>query len=257
VTLVMLVIFVAGISALAVYSTAILRTEMRTMLGEQQFSTVSVVAQQLNDDLRERTRALEVIAQQLTPAVMGNAVALQSLLDQRPLLPLLFNGGIWAARADGIAIADIPRDAGRIGTNYGTVDFVASVLQGGDTVISRPVIGKKLRNPVVAIAAPVRDAQGRTIGVLTGVTDLSKPNFLDKITQSHYGKSGGYVLISAKDRTVITATDRTRSMEVLPAPGMNPWVDRFAGGHEGFTVATNPKGVDVLVSGKHIQGTGW
>ncbi len=197
----MLVIFVAGISALAVYASSVLRAEMRTMLGEQQFSTVSVVAQELNEDLRDRVRALEAIAMQLTPAVMENGVALQNLLDQRPLLPLLFNGGIWAARADGIAIADVPRDAGRIGTNYATVDFVASVLQGGETVISRPMIGKKLKIPAMAIVAPVRDAQGRVIGVLTGVTDLSKPNFLDKITQSHYGKSGGYVLISAKDRT--------------------------------------------------------
>ena len=84
----MLVIFVAGISALAVYASSVLRAEMRTMLGEQQFSTVSVVAQELNEDLRDRVRALEAIAMQLTPAVMENGVALQNLLDQRPLLPL-------------------------------------------------------------------------------------------------------------------------------------------------------------------------
>jgi hypothetical protein len=257
VTLFTLVIFVAGIWALSIYSSQILREEMQLMLGEQQFSTVSAVAGELNNDLRDRSLSLAAIARQLTPAVMADAAALQGLLDQRPLLPLVFNGGVWVARADGIAVADIPRDAGRIGTDYSTMDFIANVLKEGKVSISPPLLGKKRKTPLIAIAFPIRDAQGQIIGVLTGVTDLDKPNFLDKITQSHYGKLGGYVLISAQNRTVITATDKSRIMEVLPALGVNPWVDRFASGYEGSTIANNPKGVEVLVSGKRISEADW
>ena len=257
VTLFMLVIFVAGIWALSLYSSRILRDEMQQMLGEQQFSTVSAVAGELSNDLRDRTLSLEAIAKQLTPSVMADAAVLQALLEQRPLLPLLFNGGVWVARADGIAVADIPRDTGRIGTNYSTMTFIANVLKEGKTSISPPLLGKKRQTPVIALAVPIRDAQGRVAGVLTGVIDLDKSNFLDKITQNHYGRFGGYVLVSAKHRTVITATDKSRIMEVLPAPGLNPWVDRFAGGYEGSTIAINPKGTEVLVSGKGVPDAGW
>jgi len=93
--------------------------------------------------------------------------------------------------------------------------------------IGRPVISKKLNVPVFVIAVPVRDTQGKVIGALAGVTDLGKPNFLDKVTENHYGKSGGYVLLIPKDRLIVTATDKSRIMQPLPAPGINPTIDRF------------------------------
>jgi PAS domain S-box-containing protein len=107
------------------------------------------------------------------------------------------------------------------------------------------------------MTAPVRDAQGKVIGALIGATNLGKPSFLDKITQNPYGKTGGYVLIAAQQRLVVTATDKSRIMESLPAVGVNLWVDRFANGYESWAVATNPKGVNVLVSGKGIPAAGW
>ena len=40
------------------------------------------------------------------------------------------NGGAWAAATDGVAIADVPGSAQRIGTSYLDVDFIAAHTHG-------------------------------------------------------------------------------------------------------------------------------
>ena len=257
VTLFTLVIFVIGIWALAFYASRMLREDMQTLLGEQQFSTVSFMAAELDHELDDRLRGLEMVAGSVSPAIMGNPAAVQALLEQRPLLQRLFNAGVTALGLDGTAIADVPLSAGRIGVNYMDLDVTAAALREGKATIGRPSMGKKLRAPVFVMAVPIRDAQGKVIGALAGVTNLGKPSFLDKITDNHYGKSGGYLLVAPQHRLVVTATDKSRIMETLPAPGINPAIDRFVQGYEGTAVFVNPLGVGVLASSKRIPVAGW
>ena len=252
-----LVIFVLGIWAQSFYISRGLQTDMEQLLGEQQFSVVTSVARDVNDDLTDRLDALETVAKEMGADLLARPTALQANLEQRPLLQLLFNGGVLVTGADGTSIADVPLSAGRIGTNYMDRDNVAVTLKEGKTAIGNPTMGKKLGAPVFSLAAPIIDGQGKVIGSLVGTINLGKPNFLDQITRSAYGKGGGYVLASAQHRLVITATDKSRIMAPLPAPGVNTWVDRFANGYEGWAVATNPKGVEVVVSGSTVPAAGW
>jgi len=252
-----LVIFVLGIWAQSFYISRGLQTDMEQLLGEQQFSVVTSVAKKVNDDLTDRLDALETVAKEMGADLLARPTALQANLEQRPLLQLLFNGGVLVTGADGTSIADVPLSAGRIGTNYMDRDNVAVTLKEGKTAIGNPTMGKKLGAPVFSLAAPIIDGQGKVIGSLVGTINLGKPNFLDQITRSAYGKGGGYVLASAQHRLVITATDKSRIMAPLPAPGVNTWVDRFANGYEGWAVATNPKGVEVVVSGSTVPAAGW
>jgi HAMP domain-containing protein len=252
-----LAVFVLSLWSLSFFVSRSLQADMERLLGEQQFSVVTAVAKEVDDHLTQRLLALEAVANEMDAGLMASPAALQTRLEQRPLLQLLFNGGVWVAGLDGTAIADLPRSEQRIGINYMDRDFVAATLQGGKSSIGRPVMGKQAQAPVFAMSVAVRDAQGKVIGALVGVTNLGKPSFLDQTTQNPYGKTGGYVLIAAQHRQVVTATDKSRVMELLPAPGLNAWVDRFANGYEGSTLATNPKGVHVLVSGKGIPTAGW
>jgi PAS domain S-box-containing protein len=104
---------------------------------------------------------------------------------------------------------------------------------------------------------PIRDAHGKVIGALSGVINLGKPNFLDRITQSRYGKTGGYMLVAKQQRQVITATDKRLIMTTLPAVGSNSLIDRFMQGYEGSGVTVNPLGIEVLGSAKGISMTDW
>ncbi len=56
-----LAIFVFSLWALSFFTSHMLQDDMQRMLGEQQFSTVSFIAAQVNDELRDRVAALELI----------------------------------------------------------------------------------------------------------------------------------------------------------------------------------------------------
>ena len=63
-----LAIFLASLWALSFYSSHMLRIDMERMLGQQQLSTVTYVAAQLDGELNERIKALEMIARATDPA---------------------------------------------------------------------------------------------------------------------------------------------------------------------------------------------
>ncbi|MBI5789872.1 MAG: PAS domain-containing protein [Rhodocyclales bacterium] len=258
VTLFTLGILVASISALAFYTSWMLQGDMQRALGEQQFATTTLVAKGIDDELRSRINALEQYAKgRLDPSLLASAVALQERLEGSPAILSMFNAGIFVTGIDGVAIASAPSSLGRTGTDYKDRDFIAAAIGQGLSNIGKPVMGKNLRAPTVSIAVPVHDAQGKVLGALVGATNLDKPNFLDKVTQSHYGKSGGYLLAAPQHKLFVTATEKSRAMQPLPALGLNAMHDRYMAGYEGFGVAVNSRGVSELSAAKGIPSAGW
>ena len=257
ITLATLAVFVASLWLLSYYTSRSLRQDMEQLLGEQQFSTVSLLAAQVNGELDSRQKALQLIADDAGAAMRDGPLAMQSLIDERPILRQLFNGGVIAYSLDGTAIAEYPLASGRIGVNYLDIDVVAAALKEGKTTIGQPVMGKKLMRPVFGMAAPIRDDDGKVIGALAGVVNLGLANFIDQITEHPYGRSGGYLLVAPQYRVIVAASDKTRIMEKLPAPGVNPSVDRILEGREGSSVYVNPRNQEVLSSYKSIAVAGW
>lgn len=257
ITLVTLLIFVVGMWSLAIYATRTLREDLQNIIAAQQFSTVSIFAAEINENLTERMHALEQIAGADMPALVKTPVALQESLQRRVVLNSLFNAGVYVTDADGLAIASMPVSAGQVGVNYLEREYVAAVLKDGKASISKPVVGKVLRSPVVALAVPIRSRQDHVIGALVGVIDLSMPSFLDRVSNHAYGKSGGYVLADQRHRIIVTATDKTRVLQLFPAPGVNPLFDRYLAGFEGSGTVVDTRGLEVLSSAKQIPIAGW
>ena len=81
-------------------------------------------------------------------------MALQAHLENYAVVSDLFNGGVLVTRLDGVAIADVPRTAGRLGVSYLDQDAVAIPLREGRDVIGKPTMGKKLLAPVFSITVP-------------------------------------------------------------------------------------------------------
>lgn len=252
-----LVIFMVSIWSLAFYNSHMQRQDMVRLLGEQQFSTVSLLANVIENQLVERFRALEAVANAMTPDVLVDRGALQGVLEHRRIFNHLFNAGSFVIGSDGIAIASFPVEMERIGVDYGDIEYIATALKDGKAVISRPVLGKKSQAPLFGMAQPIRDARGNVIGLLVGVTDLSKPNFLENITESHYGASGNYLIAAPRHNLFVTASDKTRLMRPLPAPGINPLHDRYASGHDGYGLLVNFRGEEELSAARHIPTAEW
>ncbi len=256
-TLVALAIFLAGIWSLALYAIQMQRTEMQHLIGEQLYSAASFIAADISQDLDDRIRGLEAIARAIDPVMLNDSKSVQGYLERRFVLNNYFNAGVFVLSADGTAIAEGPYAAKRIGVNFMDRDFIEGALKGGARTIGKPVMGTSPPAPMIGIAVPIRDAQGKVIGALAGEASLGTPSFLDAITKHRYGKTGGYLLVASKYRLILTATDTSRMLGALPAPGFDPMTDRFVQGGEDFGVAVNPLGVEVLTSARHIPVAGW
>ena len=257
VTIFTLAIFVLGIGSLAYYASRMLREDMERLLGEQQFSTVSFIADLINGQLENRIKALELVARDIDASEMRNPPVLQKQLEQKVALQSYFNAGVHVVGRDGVAIADVS-DAGRTGKSFADNDAVQAVLsEKAATLVGRPLLGPLLKQPVFPIVTAIRDVRGKPIGALIGTTSLSRPNFLDKIAENRYGETGGYVLAAPRHDLIVTASDRSRIMQPLPAVGVNKLADRYRQGYEGFGVAVNSRGVEELSAARGIPMAGW
>ena len=257
VTLSMLALFLVGMWSLASYASHVLREDLHEVLGKEQFATASTMAAHLNREMEDRLQALRVTAVPLNLAMLTDRAAMQAYLQERPVLQRLFNGGVVVLDATGTAVAEVAPIVGRVGTNYRDIPSVATALQQGTDAIGAPVLGKRIGAPVFGMNVPIRDAEGRVIGVLSGLTNLGTANFIDSIGGANYGPKTSYMLIATPQRLVVTATDKQRAMEKLPMPGTNPLLDRIAAGFEGFDVMVSPQGAELLAAARGIPASGW
>jgi len=257
VTLFTLAIFVFGIWILYFLISQKLHEDMQQQLADQQSSIASILATQVYEELRERITVLEKTSEKITSISLNDHHQLQARLEDWLVIQRNFNAGAFIVNVDGVAIASVPSSIKRVGVSYIDRDYIAAVLKDGKSTITRPVIGKVIRTPLFNVVVPVRDSQGKVVGALVGVTDLGKPNFLDKVFQNNYIKSGYFLLEDAKNRLVITGTDKRRIMQSLPPPGVNRLVDHHVSGKFETEVAVNPLGVKVLATAKPVQVADW
>lgn len=250
-------ILLVCIAIASLAASQVLRGELVELVGQQQRSTVAVLAATTTRELRIRLDALDLSAAKLASTGLLDAPAVQRSVDTESFAKLLFNQGLFVTGADGVVIAATPDAAHRIGKDSRGLDAVAAALVSGESQVGRPVPRSAQGSPEIAIAAPVRSANGQVVGVLVGMTDLAAPNFLDAIVSRPYGDTGGFFVVAPKQRLIITGTDKTRVLEPLPPAGQSAVIDRIVAGFEGTVVLTNPRGVEVLNSGRHVGLAGW
>jgi diguanylate cyclase (GGDEF)-like protein/PAS domain S-box-containing protein len=257
VTLFTLGIIVIGTWILTLSISKQLHDHMQLQLAEQQSSIAAILATQVDEELRERLSVLEKIGEKIAPISLIDHKHLQTTLEEQLVIQRLFNAGAFVVGADGVAVASIPSSINRAGVSYMERDYIVAALKEGEATITRPVIGKVLGTPLFNIVVPVRDSQGTVVAALVGVTDLGKPNFLDKVFQNRYSKTGYFLLEDAKDRLIITGTDKSRIMQPLPPPGVNKLIDRHVNGFDDTGITVSPLGVKVLASAKRVHIADW
>jgi diguanylate cyclase (GGDEF)-like protein/PAS domain S-box-containing protein len=257
VTLFTVGIFVIGVWILYFLISQQLHEGMQRQLADQQTSIAAILATQVNEELRERLDVLEKVAEKIAPISSKDHKRLQAILDEQLVIQRNFNAGAFIVGADGVASASIPSSIKRVGVSYMERDYVLAALKQGESTITRPIIGKVLGTPLFNVVVPVRDSQGKVVAALVGVTDLGKPNFLDKLFQNDYSKTGYFLLEDAKSRLIITGTDKRRIMQSLPAPGVNKLIDRHVNGFDDTDITVSPLGVKVLASARRVHIADW
>ena len=257
ITLFMLTLFLISIWSLAITTTTLMRKEITSMLGEQQFSTAKMLGNDLNDNVQEMATRLEVVARLIDPAMFANPSAMQDFLVKHIIALDRFNAGIFVTGVDGTAVASLPLETKRLGVNFNERDFIAKALSENRSAIGRPMNGKLMRAPLVGMSAPIRNAQGKVIGVIAGVINLGKPNFMDNILNAAYGKTGGYLLTMPGEGLIINGTDKSRIMTPMPAAEAGTLIDQFNQGIDGTGVYVSSRGQSKMASSVAIPVAGW
>jgi len=123
VTLFTLAIFLISLWSLAFFASLTLRHDIQALLSEQQFSTASFIAAEVDQELDDRFNVLDKVAGRVSTAIIDNPASLQALLEDRLILQGPFNAGVFVTRIDGTAIAGLASLMEAIGVNYlGSVD---------------------------------------------------------------------------------------------------------------------------------------
>ena len=233
------------------------RSDMEAVISAQQFSTISIIASEIDRSLDERNGVLSQLARRLAALPNPTAAQVQSMLEAQAGVEALFNWGVIVVDADGIARASVPAHLDRVGTAYGDRAYFAALRTAIAPIITPPMVGRRTEVPLITFAVPIQGADGLFRGAVLGVTNLQEPNFLDQISRAKYGHTGDFVITDSRTRTYIASSDKRRIMSAGPAEGVNPIYDRYIAGHEGSGIAVSSRGVEELSSSVKIGQTSW
>jgi diguanylate cyclase (GGDEF)-like protein/PAS domain S-box-containing protein len=256
VTFFTMVLFLLAIGMVTYQFSAHLRQELEVILSNQQFSEVTFVAERIDNSVKLRIDSLALIASSITPQMMANRSQLAAFLAERKAIYKLCKLGVIVIDQDGRGIADFPQVAGRGRADFAQTDFFHQVMQTGKPALSKPGLGRFIKDPRLVIAVPIFD-QKRLVGVFAGVVSLSDDSLLSDFDKRIHPNTSGYLLISPRDNLFVAATDKSRILQTLPPPGSNQMHDRYMQGFEGSGISLNSRGVEELSSAKQIPNAGW
>ena len=100
-----------------------LRADMEAAISAQQYSTVSLIASEIERSVSERSAILGKLARRLGDAGDVDGRAAQALLESQSGLEPMFNWGVIVLDADGLAISSVPDKHNRVGGRYGDLAF--------------------------------------------------------------------------------------------------------------------------------------
>ena len=234
-----------------------LRQDMEAAISSQQYSTVSLIAAELDRSVRERQTALALTAKSIETTSLSVDKALEGFLEKQPGLVSLFNWGVIILDSQGVSVANAPTKRGRIGVRYDDLDFFKEIKATGKPVITEPLIGRATGVHVLTIAVPIKRDNGELLGVVMGVTNLEQTSFLDEISAAKYGQTGEFLLTAPKSRIFIASSNGGRTLKKGPPPGVNTVYDHYIEGREGSGVHVSSRGIEELSSSKIVPTTGW
>jgi diguanylate cyclase (GGDEF)-like protein/PAS domain S-box-containing protein len=257
ITGIVLILFISSLWLLTYGVEKRLARDMTELLESQQLSTVSYVAADLDHKIRQRIQLLNSNALLITPELIANPQKAGEFLSTRIGLLALYKAGVAIVSVDGKGITDFPPVPERAQASFREYEFFQEVLATGKTAIGKPSIGRFIKQPRVAIAAPIKDSSGRLIGVLVGIATISDSTLFGQVENTKVGKTGYLAINVPKYGLIATSSDPTLILQPMATPGTNTMLDRFVAGFEGSGLAVNSQGVETLTSAKKIPSAGW
>jgi diguanylate cyclase (GGDEF)-like protein len=254
VTLIATALFLLSLVVVSSIQLHHVRAAMLLLLGEQQHGFVARVADDIDQKLQTSLNAIALTASALPPELVDDRQALEKWVEGKTGLRSLFSD-IFVLSSKGSVLVDVPA-RGRRGLNVSEQENFRTTLARRKPYISKPFIGKALKQPVVTMSAPVLDRRGDVVALLIGSINLLQPNFLGSLADAKVGEGGSFSLMT-RERLIVTSRDKDRIMTQGPPVGVSPYFDHAAAGLEGSEEATNSRGLHAIYSYSQLEGVPW
>ncbi|AKJ27340.1 diguanylate cyclase [Caldimonas brevitalea] len=235
-----------------------MENDVRRSVALAHTALVDARANDLDERLHDVRNAVVQNALVLSGATqLPSLERLTEIFYAKPVLRGMFDS-LFVIDATGRVVYDHPRLPGRIGLNVADRDYFRDMLRTGQAVVSSPVRSKASGDPVIVITAPIRSAEGRIIGALTGSINLMGKNFLGELRTQKIGE-GGYFAIAAKgQKPVVVVHPRAERMLSPVSPrSANPTMWKALEGFEGTVEGPNSAGLASIFSYKSLQSVPW
>lgn len=239
------------VSALQLYY---VKAEMKTVLADQQQTFVTRVADDLDQKLRTNLGFIVMGAGALPSEAIQDIDRLDAWMAQRQGLRVVFSD-LFVISTKGVVLLDAPSQ-GRRGLDVSDREYVRTTIETRKPFISKPVLGKGSKEPIVSFSAPVLDNDGTVVAILTGTLRLLQTNFLGNLAEAKVGKTGSFAVFT-QDRTIVISSDESRILTQGPTPGISPYFDRATSGVEGSEEAVNSRGLRAIFSYSPLETVPW
>ncbi|MBU5637785.1 PAS domain S-box protein [Geomonas sp. Red69] len=245
------------LSCMTLSASWFLEKQYQETVSEQQFSMVNSMAGEIDSKMRQTQLQLEALARTIPHRLLTSPLLAQRFLEQRPDILALFDSDIFIFDARGRLLAVNPLEKQLIGRDYSFRDYYRDVARSKRPVISEPFVSTQAHgHPTVAFVVPVLDGKGDILGMIGGMIDLYKDNYLGKLAHARIGKNG-YLYLFNTQRIIIAHPEQQRIMKRDLPPGANPLLDRALAGYEGAGETVTSRGLPAVAAFKRLNSTGW
>jgi signal transduction histidine kinase/DNA-binding response OmpR family regulator len=233
----------------------VMRTDIVQRIEKHEFRQLSELASQLDEKLEDSVNMLDMVARHVPLSSMGDLDSLEQFLQDEQALLTVFDD-LYVFDAKGVLLVDWPVKPGRRTLDMSGRDYIQGVINTGMPVISAPILGRATQQPIVVVAAPIRDSNQQLVGIMGGVLNLYKPNLLGSIANLKNGETGYYYLVT-QDRLRIAHPDPALILKTVPQDSGNVPFENAMKGFEGTQEGYNTRGLKGLFTFKKLATTGW
>ncbi|MDR3517198.1 MAG: GGDEF domain-containing protein [Azospirillaceae bacterium] len=258
INIIAIALVLAGLIGRIIFLTPELEKQVLTLSASHELSIGRYVARDLGTKMMARTELLVHLAAHLPRPLLTDPEGLTAwLVEWGDLNPLFSHGFAVLALKDHAVITEYPTLPGNSEIDLSQPDWLFEAARSRRTTIARPTRGKATGEPIILIAAPILDPDGKPLAILVGMTAIAAPDFLGVLQEARIGDTGSFLVISPKDGVFVAGTDPARILAPLPKPGVNALHDRAMAGFRGTGMAINNLGEEELSAVVSVPATDW
>lgn len=253
-TCVVIAFVLAATTLLTWLALSMAERDMKSVIGQQQFSLLSLAAAHIDEQLASKRLLLASIAEAVPPG-QHNAATIRAAMERHASAASEF-ANVAAFDASGHFLTSL-RPPSQPNPSLADRSYFEQTMAQKRGIISPPLRGRVSNLPVVALTHPIVDSGGDVQAVLVGSIDLLNSDFFHHFNTMKPGKTG-FMFIMTTEGILVNHPNKARLLEHINArPGLNLGTERALGGFEGWMEATNKDGVDGIYSYKRLNATNW